>query len=301
MNLYLYCNQANFTDKQIEELKNNYAVFFVADNNLSPLFEDKQDKVIALDPDIVGWTFSNDTIDKIANLKAICLQTTGYEWIDYKYCVSKGIVVTNVPKYSSNAVAEQCIFMAFALTRKYPLFAKEGKMNWAPEFVAGDMTNKKAGIIGLGSIGTRVAALCKGLGMDVCYYSNEKDNKDFTYVEFSELISTCDYVFITVSKNEASVDLLSEKNLENLAPSANVISVVNALNIKDKLTSLVAEGKINGAAFEDESPDLTKRQGNIFVTPYNAYYTKEALVNMFNIWVDTIIAAASNAPINTIK
>ena len=54
----------------------------------------------------------------------------GYEWVDYEYCATKGIVVTNVPHYATNAVAEKCVMMALALAKKLPLFEQAGKMNW---------------------------------------------------------------------------------------------------------------------------------------------------------------------------
>ena len=129
MNLFIYCQKDSLTSVQVSMLKARFEnVKIINQSDFGPLFKDEGPKVLALDPDIVGWKFPNDIIDQIPNLKAICLQTTGYEWVDCDYCSKKGIVVTNVPHYATNSVAEKCVMMALALAKKLPLFEREGKM-----------------------------------------------------------------------------------------------------------------------------------------------------------------------------
>ena len=164
MNLYIYCRESDLTSAQKETLSSNFNnVEFISEPNYEPLFSDEEEKAIALDPDIVGWEFKNETIDKIPNLKAICLETTGYEWVDGTYCAEKGIVVTNVPHYATNSVAEKCVMMALALAKKYPLFVKEGKMNWDEPFIGEDMYDKPTDIIGFGAIGHALAKKLDGI------------------------------------------------------------------------------------------------------------------------------------------
>lgn len=83
MNLYVYGLEADFTKAQRSSLDSNFGkVEFVKQASFDRLFQDPEPKVIALDPDITGWNISNEDIVKIPHLKAICLQTTGYEWVD---------------------------------------------------------------------------------------------------------------------------------------------------------------------------------------------------------------------------
>ncbi len=55
----------------------------------------------------MGWEFKNEIIDKIPNLKALCLEATGYEWVNCAYCSKKGIAVTNIPHYAINVEGQQ--------------------------------------------------------------------------------------------------------------------------------------------------------------------------------------------------
>lgn len=76
--------------------------------NIPGLTKDTGNKIIAIDPDFCNWKVPNEVID-IPNLKAICLQTTSFGWIDTEYAKSKGIPVTNLRGFSTQAVAEYVI------------------------------------------------------------------------------------------------------------------------------------------------------------------------------------------------
>lgn len=301
MNLYIYGNEKDIKNKK-EDFRNYFVkVSIISEKNFQVLFKDKKEKVIALDPDIVDWAFPNEIIDKIPNLKAICLLTTGYEWVDIKHCAKKNIMVTNVPGYATNSVAEQCIFMALALTKKFALFEKEGKMNYSPEFIGGDMAGKKAGIVGLGAIGSRVAEMCKGLGLDVLYFSRNPKKSKYKYVSIEELLKECDYIFFTISKNPDSEKLLNKERLRLINKNANVVTIVNGdLIDSDYLCKRVEKGTLSGFAFESKDSNLNHYKGNVFVTPFCAWYTKKSLKNMYEIWFDTIISMISDTPKNRV-
>ncbi|MBR5027101.1 hypothetical protein IKX64_00695 [Candidatus Saccharibacteria bacterium] len=301
MNLYIYCQPNDLSSAQMEALNQKFqAVIILNQPDFAPLFEDNEPKVVALDPDVVDWKFENETIDKIPNLKAICLETTGYEWVDCEYCAKKGIAVTNVPHYASNSVAEKCVMMALALAKKLPLFEKEGKMNWDTEFVGEDMFGKPTDIIGFGEIGHALAKKLDGLvgREEICYYSHRKDDPDYHYMDFDKMLEKSEYMFITLSKNKESLALFDD--LSKFNPKTKVIIVANGFeDVAKRMAELVEAGKLGGVAFE--SDDLSKEyKGNVFVTPHNAYYTKESLEKMFEIWVNTMISA-TETPINRVN
>ena len=301
MNLYVYCQPNDLSSAQMEALNQKFqAVTILNQPDFAPLFEDNESKVVALDPDVVGWKFENETIDKIPNLKAICLETTGYEWVDGDYCAKKGIAVTNVPHYASNSVAEKCVIMALALAKKLPLFEKEGKMNWDAEFVGEDMLGKPTDIIGFGEIGHALAKKLEGLvgKEEICYYSRHQDDPDYHYMDFDKMLEKSEYMFITLSKNKESLALFDD--LSKFSPKTKVIIVANGFeDVAKRMAELVEAGKLGGVAFE--SDDLSKEyKGNVFVTPHNAYFTKESLEKMFEIWVNTMISAAET-PINRVN
>lgn len=301
MNLYIYCRENDLTSEQKDILRSKFTKVEIIDEpNFEPLFNDEDEKVIALDPDIVGWEFKNETIDQIPNLKAICLETTGYEWVDGAYCAEKGIVVTNVPHYATNSVAEKCVMMALALAKKYPLFVKEGKMNWDEPFIGEDMYDKPTDIIGFGAIGHALAKKLDGIigRKEICYYSHDKNDPEYHYMDFDDMLEKSEYMFITISKNADSLALFDD--LSKFNPKTKVIIVANGFeDVAERMAKMVGEGKLGGVAFE--SDDLSKEyQGNVFVTPHNAYYTKESLEKMFDIWVQTMVSTTAE-PINTVN
>ena len=301
MKLYIYCRQNDLTEAQKELLKGKFDdVMILEEANFEPLLSDEGEKVVALDPDIVDWKFKNETIDKIPNLRAICLETTGYEWVDCGYCAKKGIAVTNVPHYATNSVAEKCVMMAMALAKKLPLFEKEGKMNWDAEFVGEDMFGKPTDIIGFGAIGHALARKLEGIvgREEICYYSRQQDDPDYHYMDFDKMLDRSEYMFVTISKNPESLALFDD--LSKFNPKTKVIIVANGFeDVALRMAQMVEDGKLGGVAFE--SDDLSKKyNGNVFVTPYNAYYTRESLEKMFEIWVQSMLAAADE-PINKVN
>lgn len=301
MNLYIYCRESDLNTTQIETLNNKFEkVTILSEPNYESLFDDENEKVIALDPDIVGWEFKNEVIEKIPNLKAICLETTGYEWVDCAYCSKKGIAVTNVPHYATNSVAEKCVMMALALAKKLPLFEKEGKMNWAGEFIGEDMYGKPTDIIGFGAIGHALAKKLEGIiGRDeICYYSHNQSDPEYHYLDFDEMLDRSEYMFITISKNPESLALFDD--LSKFNSRTKVVIVANGFeDVALRMAQMVEDGKLGGVAFE--SDDLSKEyRGNVFVTPHNAYYTQESLEKMFEIWVQSMLSVTGN-PINEVN
>ena len=301
MHLYIYCQQNDLTLSQRKSLENHFEkVTYLHEPNFTPLFSDQDAKVVALDPDVVGWQFQNETIDKIPNLKSICLETTGYEWVDSKHCADLGIAVTNVPHYATNSVAEKCIMMALALAKKFPLFEKEGKMNWSTEFIGEDLYGKPTDIIGFGAIGHALAKKLDSIvgRKEICYYSLDPNDPEYHYMEFDELLKKSEYMFVTITKNKESLALFDD--LSKFQPFTKVIIVANGFeDVAMRMAKMVEDGKLGGVAFE--SDDISKQyKGNVFVTPKNAYYTKESLEKMFEIWVQTILST-TDKPINQIN
>lgn len=301
MNLYIYAKTNDLTTKQKHTLEKTFSkVIIIENDNYEPLYLDLAPKVIALDPDIVGWQFDNQIIDQIPSLRAICLETTGYEWIDCDHCAQKGIAVTNVPHYATNAVAEKCVMMALALAKKLPLFQKAGKMNWNEEYIGEDMWNKPTDIIGFGAIGQCLAKKLDGIvgRKEICYYQRHQISSDYHYLSFEDMLEKSEYMFITAAKNPDSLALFDD--LSKFNRNTKVIIVANGFEeVAERMAKLVAEGKLGGVAFE--SDNLEKEYtGNVFVTPHNAYYTKEALAQMFEIWVNTILST-TNQIINQVN
>jgi len=305
MNLYIYGLESDFSNEQRSRLKHTFAqVSYLTEADYILPAQDPEPKVIAVDPDITGWDIPNDTIAKIPNLKAICLQTTGYEWIDGEYCRKHGITVTNIPHYASVAVAEKCIFMALALAKRFPLYLREGGMNYAPEFIGDEMWNKPTDIIGFGEIGHALAWRLDGLvgRQEICYYSRNQNDPDFHFLPFPDMLAKSEFMFVTISKNPESLALFDD--LSKFNKNMKVIVVSNGFEeVTQRLVAKCEAGELGGVAFESDDPEFLQHQykSNIFVTPHNAYYTHEALKRMFEIWTDSICSIAEGKTINKVN
>jgi len=189
--------------------------------------------------------------------------------------------------------------MALALAKKFPLFAREGKMNWATAFIGDELRDRPTDIIGLGDIGIRLAEMLESVvgAREICYYSRRKNAK-YHYMDFQDMLERCEYMFVTVSNNPESLALFDD--LSKFNKNMKIVIVASGFEeVAERLAAKCEAGELGGVAFES---DRLKRnfKSNIFVTPHNAWYTKESLVNMFEIWTNTIAAAASS-PINVVN
>ena len=117
MKIYITYTKNSFTEEQIEELEKIGKVYFlekVFALDKAPYLEDDEEKILLVDPDWYNWDMNKEhlgKIKKLKKLKAICLSTTAYDWINLKYCRNNHIIVTNIPKYSTDSVAEYAIFL----------------------------------------------------------------------------------------------------------------------------------------------------------------------------------------------
>lgn len=242
------------------------------------ILEKNTDKILLLSPLYVDWKLRNDEIDSIPNLKAICLSSTSYSWIDTKYAASKEIPVFNGGSYSTNAVAEGAIMMALNTARKVPLVIQN---NWSVDYsshLGFELSGKTAGVIGLGNIGTRVAELCSALGMNVTYWSKNSRDEKFLYRELAVLMKDSDVVFITLAQNPETEGLVTDVMLKSMKQNAIFVSVVHKIYNHNLLVELVKSGKIFGYANEEsEDGTMLELSSNIWTGLPIIWYTKESI------------------------
>lgn len=142
------------------------------------------------------------TLADAPHVKLICLLATGYDCVDLAYCTSKGIKVTNVVNYCTPAVAQHTILLALMLSEKiafYDDYVKSGAYSAQDRFsnfdrAFHDLDGKTWGIIGMGTIGRKVAALASAFGCDVIFYSASGKSTYTKYprVELDTLLRTSD-------------------------------------------------------------------------------------------------------------
>lgn len=256
-----------------------------------------EDKIVAIDPDFSDWSFDKETITKIPNLKAITLTSTSYSWVNVEFAAELGIPIINNTGYSTNAVAEWAITMALNVYRKVPLMIKSEFQLDFEEHQGLELRGKIAGVIGLGKIGTRIAELAQGLGMEVVYWSKNSRDDRFEYLPLEDLMRTADVVLPTVAQEHVN-GLLNDEMLLSLKPEAIFISTIHhhdyvgRIYNHDLLLKLASEGKIFGYGFEDTPGNFYSYEGNVWAGAKVAWCTQESFVNNSQFWLNNIVAAA---------
>jgi lactate dehydrogenase-like 2-hydroxyacid dehydrogenase len=183
--------------------------------NELPKINDDAKKVIAIDPDFCNWNIPNNALD-ILNLKAVCLNTTSYSWINLDYTKIKNISVTNVRHWSTDSVAEKGLSLALNLAIKLPLLLKN-KMEIDFTTMRGvELRWKTAGVIGMGHIGKRIAELCQAMDMKVVYWSKNSTDNRFNKCELADLFTNSDVIFPALLKNKETETLITNEHLNSM-------------------------------------------------------------------------------------
>lgn len=284
-----------FTKEMEERLSTGGELIFIEKPfRISEITElsNSEEKILALDPDFVGWKFSKENIDWIQNLKAICLQTTSFGWIDIKHAHSKQIPVTNLRGFSTEAVAEYALLMMLGVSRKLSLVIQDGFKQDFIRHQGTELLGKQVGIVGLGSISRRFGELCHGLGMSVVYWSRSSHDERFSKIELKELFATSNIVFPGLAQNEETKSIIEDDLLLSLKPSASFVSIVHKIYNHDLLLRLVKEEKLYGYAFEEDNGDPTKYEGNVLALPAVAWATNESMRKNGELWTEAILDAA---------
>lgn len=267
-----------------------------------PELFDNDEIILAFSPVPMGWKIPDEIYNKLNNIKAVSLVTTSYDFLDVPKLNELTIPVTNVPYYSSNAVAEYALFMLMALLKRFALQVKSDfKYEFTEANLMDEFGDKTVGIIGLGHVGEKIARLTKKLGFKVAYYSKNTRNIDYDYVSFEKLITDSDIIFPAFVINESTKKLLTSDVLSKLKNSAYFVNIVGEDSCDiEYLLKRVEMGKLQGLAFESDKRKIKDYKDNIFISAPFAWYTKQSLKHNIDIWTDTIISCIKGKPQNRV-
>jgi D-3-phosphoglycerate dehydrogenase len=242
----------------------------------------------------------------------VAVSFTGYDHVDIEKCRELGIVVSNVPEYSTHSVTELVFGMVIAALRKLKECDKAVRESRGNEGLIGsELYGKTMGVIGTGRIGSRVCELAIAFGMRVLAHSRtEKDSlkeKGVAYVTLEELLERSDVVSIHLPLNEKTKGLIGERELSMLKDGAVIVNAARG-NIIDleALTKELEKERIFACldVFEVEPP-LPKNHPllkvkNTILSPHVGYFTREALERRLDITVENIKAFLDGKPKNRV-
>ena len=240
-----------------------------------------------------------EVIDNCSELELVCIVATGMNNVDLEYAAKKGITVKNVAGYSTESVT-QCTFsmLLFLLNSSayYDNYVKSGEYAASPLFTHlgcefWELNNKIFGIIGMGTIGRRVAQVAEAFGARVVYYSTSGKNmnvKAYRHLELSELLRTSDVVSIHCPLNEQTRNLLNKSNLRMMKPTAYLLNMGRGGIVNEQELALaIDENLIAGAALDvltsepilaDIPLSRVRNKHKLFITPHIAWASREARI-----------------------
>ncbi len=266
-------------------------------SEMKALYEGDEPRILAVNPDYVGWSLPAETYKNIPNLKAIITASTSYGWIAADEATKQGTAIINIRNFSTEAVADWAVMVMLNLARRVPLLIKDGfPLNFGSDFQTYQGINlkgKKAGIIGLGNIGNAIAQRCHGLGMDVNYWSQSPKRNEFKSCSLPELFRQSDVIFPAMSDNETTKTIITDDMLVSMGHDTLFVSVVHKYYNHELLLKRVEDKALFGYGFEDEKPcNFLNYNGNVWASPAYAWCTSGSLRGAMDLFVSAIIDAS---------
>lgn len=250
-------------------------------------------------------------LDQLPDLKMIATRSTGMDHVDIEECKKRKILVSNVPVYGSNTVAEYAFALLLAVTRKIVVAhqsVEEGE--FSPEGLTGvDLYGKTLGVIGCGKIGQNVAKIARGFGMKVLGVDGWRDPKmmkkaGFEYTDLETCLKVSDFVTLHVPAIPETYHMINKKNIKLMKKGSFLINtargavveteaIVWALNNKilagagldvteeemlvDSMSVVMSKKITKDNLQEILSFHMLRDRDDVVFTPHNAFNTKEAI------------------------
>jgi len=249
----------------------------------------------------------SEVIDRGKKLRVIARAGVGTDNIDVNSATERGILVVNSPDPSINSVAEHTFTLLLGLCRNLQRSHRQlEKGKWRKDDLIGrEMGGKTLGIIGLGRIGTRVASIAKGFGLNLLAtdpYASSSYAEKFgaELVDLDRLLSESDFITLHVPLTKSTTGLIGDRELSLMKGDAIIINTSRSEVIKPgALLSHLGSGEIGGAGLDVfDSSDLEKLATfpNVLLTPHIGASTREAQSQIAELIASEVVDALGNRP-----
>lgn len=278
-----------------------------------------------------------EEMDRFPNLKLVVTRSTGFDHIDLNEAAARNIVVSNVPTYGANTVAEFAFALLLTISRKtydaYDRISETG--SFSQDGLRGfDLEGKTIGIVGCGNIGVHAVKIAKGFGMNVLVSDVHQDEDlarelGFTYASLDDLLAQSDIISLHVPYNEHTHHLINSGNLSKVKKGAYLINTSRGQVVETAaLVNGLEQGIFAGAGLDvlEEEKDMGHEEEVFFdssvsqermktvlanhylidhprviITPHNGFNTKEAIERIVDTTVENITAFINGTPQNIVK
>lgn len=278
------------------------------------------DKIVerAADADIVLTNkvpFSADTLRQLPRLRFICVLATGYNIIDTEAAARQGVVVANIPAYSTMSVAQMAFAHILNITNHVASYAREvadGKWTNCPDFCFWDsalteLAGKTMGIVGLGNTGMATARIAVAMGMKVVAMTSKSADtlpEGITPAQLDDVLASADVVSLHCPLTPSTRHLINAASIAKMKPSAILINtgrgpLVDEQAVADALNGgrLAAFGAdvLSQEPPRGDNPLLSAH--NCFLTPHIAWATLEARTRLMSTATENVRQFIAGEPV----
>lgn len=249
---------------------------------------------------------TKELLEQCKNLKMITTLSTGFNTIDLDAASERGIVVSNVPAYSTEAVAQFTFALLLDICLNVSAYNREVKNGqWTRSkdfcFYANpliELKDKTYGIIGLGNIGKAVAKIAKAMGMKVIAYAPRRHNKGAElaeYVELNELYRRSDVISLHCPLNPLTRGMIDKTSIEKMKDGVILLNVSRGpVIVEEDVANALQSGKIYAAGVDVVSAEPIKEDNpllkceNCIITPHIAWAAKDTRKRLISVATQNI-------------
>lgn len=264
---------------------------------------------------IIGRT----EIAQLPLLKYIGVLATGYNVVDLKAAQERGIIVTNVPAYSTESVAQMVFSHLLTVTNHTERYAQENRQGrWSenPDFCYYDtsireLAGKTFGIVGLGNIGQRVAQIARAFGMQVKALTSKPAEalpEGIQKADLKELFQTSDVISLHCPLTPDTHHLINDETIAWMNPETILINTGRGPLVDDAaLATALETGSIKAYCADvmtEEPPKADNpllKAKNAYITPHIAWATLEARQRLIQVATDNVRAFLTAHPQNVVN
>ena len=258
-------------------------------------------------------------LEACPSIKYIGVLATGYNVVDIQEAKEKGVVVTNIPAYGTDTVAQFTMAQLLEISchvGHHSNAVHEGRWESSPDFCFWDyplieLAGKTIGIVGFGKIGQATARLAQAFGMKVLANAKhrraELETDNCKYVEIDELFAKSDVVSLHCPLTTENVGMINKDNISKMKDGVIILNtarggLVNEQDLKDALVS----GKVKAAAVDVVSTEPIKGDNalltapNCLITPHIAWASHEARQRLMDTAVENLKQYLDGSPVNVV-
>lgn len=260
---------------------------------------------------------TKEIFERCPNIKYIGLFATGYNNIDIKEAKARGCVVSNVPGYSTNAVAQHTfalILNRYSGVAAYDQTVKNGDWCYSKLFSYFnipffELAGKTIGIVGYGAIGKAVKRIAEAFNMNILVHTRSypKDDSGIKVVSLEELLKESDIVSLHCPLTDETAGLINKDTLALMKPSAMLVNTSRGGAVVERdLADALNSGKIAAAALDvlDREPmDVNcplRNAKNCCITPHIAWAPLETRIRLIDMVSDNLKNYLAEHPANNV-